>query len=120
MAKHTEVDAGNGHLVHKQYDVEKLRQDCYRLNLDYLSMMKATALVSMSTASRIYKKQEILTGVVRTAPASCLAQGALALTLSPAFGLAIPPQAEFMLAEVINGHVDPNILAQYLANLTFR
>jgi hypothetical protein len=120
MAKHQAVAVGNAHLVHKQYDLESLRRDCYRLNLDYFSLMKATSQVSVAMTSRIFKQQEGLIDIVRTSPPSYLAFGALALSFNPAFGPAIPPQAESILGEVLRGRCDPEALAAYLAAVAFR
>lgn len=120
MAKHQAVEVGNSQLIHKHYDLESLRRDCYRLNLDYFSLMKATSQISVAMASRIFKQQEGLIGIVRTAPPSYLAQGALALSFNPAFGPAIPPQADSLLGELFRGRIDPEALAAYLAAVTFR
>lgn len=120
MAKHQAVEVGNARLVHKQYDLESLRRDCYRLNLDYFSLMKATSQISVPMASRIFKQQEELIGIVKMAPPSYLAQGALALSFNPVFGLAIPPQAEAILGEVFRGGCTPEALAGYLAAVAFR
>lgn len=120
MAKHQAVEVGNAHLVHKQYDLESLRRDCYRLNLDYFSIMKAASQISDLMTSRIFKQQESLIEIVKTAPTSYLAQGALALSFNPAFIPAIPQQAEAILGEVFRGRSDPEALAAYLASATFR
>ncbi|MHB1641422.1 MAG: hypothetical protein ACYCS8_02025 [Acidithiobacillus sp.] len=120
MAKHQAVEVGNARLIHKQYDLESLRRDCYRLNLDYFLLMKATAQISAAMTARIFKQQEGLIGIVRTAPPSYLAQGALALSFNPAFGPAIPPQAESILGEVVRGRCEPEALAAYLAAVAFR
>ncbi|EGQ64132.1 hypothetical protein GGI1_23681 [Acidithiobacillus sp. GGI-221] len=90
------------------------------MNLDYFSLMKATSQISVAMTSRIFKQQEGLIGIVRTAPSSYLAQGALALSFNPAFGPAIPPQAESILGEVFRGRIDPEALAAYLAAVAFR
>lgn len=120
MAKHQAVVVGNARLIHKQYDLENLRRDCYRLNLDYFSLMKAASQISVAMTARIFKQQEGLIGIVSAAPPSYLAHGALALSFNPAFAPAIPPQAESILGEVFRGRSDPEALAAYLAAVAFR